>query len=89
MEKTLKTSSHVHPISPICMKCKGKYFQKDNSARQHKVKSEFGLIPSDCITSRIDGIKCPFLTGKAFENGTNTQQIPQRGDGHQHKVGNY
>ena len=80
--KKLATSSKVLPIATDCMKCKGDLFTSDSLKRQTKVIETFGSIPSDCVDSSIDGHKCPFITGKAFERTTTTQKIPQHGDGY-------
>lgn len=39
-----------------------------------------GKLPSDCVSSPIDGIKCKFKTGSAYVHGNRTQTIPQHGD---------
>ena len=80
MGKTLKTSSCTLPIDQICMKCQGNLFSKDESTRQEAVIHEFKKLPPDCVSSSIDGIKCPFITGKAYMNGNRTQKIPQHGN---------
>ena len=82
MTKTLKSSMHIHPIDPTCTKCNGELFQKGSAARQNAVKESFGVIPSDCVSSNCDGIKCPFITGKAYEHENRTQVIPQNGVGY-------
>lgn len=82
MGKTLKSSSHIYPIDPICRKCNGEYFQKDSTARQNAVIKNFGIIPSDCVSSNCDGVKCPFITGKAFEHENKTQKISQNSVGY-------
>lgn len=71
----IKMSEHVHPISPICMKCQGSCFTSNESERQKRVLEAYGLMPSDCISSTINGIKCPFETGEAYETKTTTRKI--------------
>lgn len=78
--KTLKTSSCILPINKVCMQCKGNLFSKDEKKRQDDVVEKFQKLPPDCISSPIDGIKCPFKTGKAYDHGNRTQKIPQYGD---------
>ena len=85
-EKKLATSSNVLPIARNCMQCKGNFFTSDSLERQTKVLETFGSIPSDCVDSNIDGHKCPFITGKAFELEQRTQKIPQHGDGFYNKI---
>lgn len=76
-----KTSSRILPISETCMQCQAKFFSNDESERQEKVSATFGKLPADCVSSPVDGIKCPFKTGKAFVRENITQKIPQHGDG--------
>ena len=82
----LVTSSKILPIATDCMTCKGKLFTSDSLERQTKVIEAFGSIPSDCVDSSIDGHKCPFITGKAFERTTTTQKIPQHCDGYHNQA---
>ena len=82
----LATSSKILPIATDCMTCKGKLFTSNSLERQTKVKESFGSIPSDCVDSSIDGHKCPFITGKAFERTTTTQKIPQHCDGYHNQA---
>ena len=82
----LATSSKILPIATDCMTCKGKLFTSDSLERQTKVIEAFGSIPSDCVDSSIDGHKCPFITGKAFERTTKTQKIPQHCDGYHNQA---
>lgn len=82
----LATSSKILPIATDCMTCKGKLFTSDSLERQTKVIEAFGSIPSDCVDSSIDGHKCPFITGKAFERTTTTQKIPQHCDGYHNQA---
>lgn len=76
-----KTSSCILPIAETCMQCQAKFFSNDESERQKKVSAAFGKLPADCVSSPVDGIKCPFKTGKAFVQKNITQKIPQHGDG--------
>ena len=71
----LKTSSCVHPINPICSKCKAENFSENESERQEKVLKVFGELPPDCVSSSIDGPKCPFVTGKAYKYGARLHKI--------------
>lgn len=80
--KELKTSSCVHVLDPVCMQCQASQFSKNESDRQKAVIKKYGKLPPDCVSSPMDGIKCPFKTGKAFVNGNRTQKIPRNGIGY-------
>ena len=82
MDKKLKTSSCILPISKVCMQCKAHLFSENEKERQEAVIKKYESLPPDCVSSPIDGIKCPFKTGKAYEHGQYTQKIPQRGVGY-------
>ena len=71
------------------MECKGKLFSKNEKERQETVLNQFGMLPPDCVSSPMDGIKCPFITGAAFVRGNKTYKIPQHGDGYHTVASNY
>ena len=81
-EKTLRTSSCIHVIDPVCMQCQASQFSENESERQEAVIKKYEKLPSDCVSSPMDGINCPFKTGKAFAPGNRTQTIPQNGVGY-------
>ena len=78
--KTLRTSSCIHVVDPVCMQCQATLFTEDETKRQEAVIKKHGKLPSDCVSSPIDGIKCKFKTGSAFVHGNRTQTIPQHDD---------
>ena len=45
--KTLRTSSCIHVVDPVCMQCKATLFTEDETKRQEAVIKKHGKLPSD------------------------------------------
>lgn len=52
---------HLNTVELTCKKCKGKCWNSNQSKRQAAVIATFGgPLPNKCVSSQLDGAKCPY-----------------------------
>ena len=61
MTQNLKAVKHLVSVSPICEKCKGRFWnENDQKATQEAVLNEFGVIANNCVTGEMGTVYCPY-----------------------------